>query len=952
MINVSEDIINEYLSDSTNKELELIHEAIDQSTVNYYTGDITDTDFGILSMSGHVGDPAYPLAIPANLQPYNYDFANFIHNPAISDWNYLYFSFFLKIDDITDASVLLDDIRCVLWLGNAGWHTYTTKTAILNGTFVTIEIARNSTLDEKLDAHATIEPKIYCFVDNPTQDFGVSWFGSSISVFFTREQMTPPTLWVKPADWSKIGNIDAYTITNDELLYEDFTLTESLCSQDNLKFGLCEAAHIEFETVNSGIKIGDKLNPRYRLADSQRQLSDDQLFAINWVSSTATGETTTASTDFSTWIQVITPSNFMADWSNYVDTLDIRNQYMNYQWMLKIDFDNVVGNKPKYIKYGYGAYFGDTRRWYTAGRFYDVSDYDGVLGALWASTSIYASAYGIMTSLRDVWLQFYDENYNTIPAGTISADITVNMQYIQYRIGDNSHTMPAYTQDDLYYANGTLDEYIDNIISRDIIPLGSFYVKNISEQYKHNLVVRKVEAYDTLLTLEQNAAAWYTRYMFGINTSTYTGVGYEYARQIFATYFNYAESIGLESRDNYTETEILYVSAADIPSYIVNKYISWDNGTATHRLRLASFTINNPDPTKLYKVSFRNFANRSDEVLKNQLPAKYDEKIDGQKRGVGTDGSVFVEITGDHPYKYCLNNNDYFMIPADCTSITIYVALYSVTDSDVNVRRFVTDLRVFEVDKAPKLVNGERRLTYYDYETRNYYEPDSSLTGRDVVRSLLEVCGCLFRISREGCPEFVYPTKGGLYPSNTLYPANDLYPMSGVNELTPMGKYMSVTTEDYSVNDIGRIQLMKNTFYDNADGSVANAYYNFEYDGEPSAKNTYIIDDNIFYCGNDIHILYSSAGLTAFEAEVNPIIVGMYSAISNLGYTPNDTEALGAPWLECGDRLGLLTYNGGFETFVFRRTLKGIQNLRDTYESRGDENIPKVAGQNIPIIVN
>ena len=33
----------------------------------------------------------------------------------------------------------------------------------------------------------------------------------------------------------------------------------------------------------------------------------------------------------------------------------------------------------------------------------------------------------------------------------------------------------------------------------------------------------------------------------------------------------------------------------------------------------------------------------------------------------------------------------------------------------------------------------------------------------------------------------------------------------------------------------------------------------------------------------------------------------------------------------------MLTYDGGFESFIFRRTLKGIQNLKDTYESVGDE---------------
>ncbi len=67
------------------------------------------------------------------------------------------------------------------------------------------------------------------------------------------------------------------------------------------------------------------------------------------------------------------------------------------------------------------------------------------------------------------------------------------------------------------------------------------------------------------------------------------------------------------------------------------------------------------------------------------------------------------------------------------------------------------------------------------------------------------------------------------------------------------------------------------------------------------------------------------------------MLEGMFGVINNLGYVPTVTEALGAPWIECGDRIGLMTYDGGFETFPFRRTLRGIQLLKDTYESSGDE---------------
>jgi hypothetical protein len=159
-----------------------------------------------------------------------------------------------------------------------------------------------------------------------------------------------------------------------------------------------------------------------------------------------------------------------------------------------------------------------------------------------------------------------------------------------------------------------------------------------------------------------------------------------------------------------------------------------------------------------------------------------------------------------------------------------------------------------------------------------------------------------------------------------LYPADDLYPRAGTDQLYPMGRYISVIAENYEVKDYGRIQILKKI-----KSADTQSVVEWQYEGDSNAENTYIIDDNIFYCAEEMEYDYDGM------PEVAAMLEGMYSRISNLGYVPNTTQALGAPWLECGDRVGLLTYDGGFETFVFRRTLKGIQNLRDTYESEGDE---------------
>ncbi len=105
----------------------------------------------------------------------------------------------------------------------------------------------------------------------------------------------------------------------------------------------------------------------------------------------------------------------------------------------------------------------------------------------------------------------------------------------------------------------------------------------------------------------------------------------------------------------------------------------------------------------------------------------------------------------------------------------------------------------------------------------------------------------------------------------------------------------------------------------------------WEYIGDSSKPNTYIIEDNIFYCSSEMEYEYDSM------AEVSEMLANMYTRISNMGYAPSEVHAVGLPYVECGDRISLLTKEGGIETFVFSRTLSGIQSLVDSYESYGDE---------------
>ena len=53
--------------------------------------------------------------------------------------------------------------------------------------------------------------------------------------------------------------VDATTYTNDDLCSEDMELSESLCSQENLRFGCCESSVFKIRVLNDAVSFKDKV---------------------------------------------------------------------------------------------------------------------------------------------------------------------------------------------------------------------------------------------------------------------------------------------------------------------------------------------------------------------------------------------------------------------------------------------------------------------------------------------------------------------------------------------------------------------------------------------------------------------------------------------------------------------------------------------------------------------
>ena len=187
-----------------------------------------------------------------------------------------------------------------------------------------------------------------------------------------------------------------------------------------------------------------------------------------------------------------------------------------------------------------------------------------------------------------------------------------------------------------------------------------------------------------------------------------------------------------------------------------------------------------------------------------------------------------------------------------------------------------------------------------------------AMSGKEVLSCILEINGCMGNIGRYGKFRYVYLTQEiqGLYPANDLYPADDLYPRNPKSTSISKSQYISAQYEDYIVRTIDKLQIREK---ENDIGVIVG-------DG----GNTYVIEGNFLVYGKG-------------TKELNEIGEKTLSKIKGIIYRPFSADCKGNPCLEAGDAVRLATKYELIETYILKRTLKGIQALRDDLEADGEE---------------
>lgn len=947
-----------FLTDSVHKNLTIeIEPKFDEARindVNFYTGDIYDSVETTPAGYSSTYDNNTIIEGRCNVSPSATNFSN-LQNLTYKNYkNYIYVSYRVRIvPDPADGYYPQNITKARISYYNIDTYSYSINTPL--------------TSDECLGAGAEVgffieANKVTSIRDYSLYSQGDITTSKNFKIYVSKIQIrlldsnTISPLYVRSVIKNNIG-IDDYinnkisNITNECLIQESFSLTESLCSQQNLKFGLCESAHCEFEIVDRSEKFNGRTIKPY--------------------------------------ISVLTPENFdysginfitsSDSWSNNWDNTTLRGYYINlttnslyfayadYVMLnFKIKFSDIFSAEPNApTKFYIGIRVKTTKDNYrnlyltnsvaedigtTHNSLYDVqaaiNDYLDVYATLPTNLSLISLVYGDEYIKEVCGLCFEFANEAGVPNTTVYSTtmITYFKEVAVYIVETVNSLVPEYNEN-----SKTSDTIPDKIKG---VPLGVFKISEVKKNHTYDTIKKSITAYDGLDILNQDIGDWLTKYMTICDTankacshsSSYSRFGVEYARQLYSTYHNALNNLGIEDEYEWT-TEKDEDFTATTASGLSNSYnYVWpvaENRTLSVML-YTCWSIWSSDPSGVYKVTTTPFNGLSDKELYDKYFQNY--AWDTNYNGISQAGSVFIDLcdtNGNVLTKILCDSGDLFYVPKEIYGTQVHIINVKVScnlcgfnnTTQIGVAtsnsRTISHYKIEKMVNMPKdteLVNSHLRLVYYNYGTQELGSFSSSVSGRDVIQSLLEVNGCFFHMNRYGKPEIIYASKAGLYPSETLYPSLNLYPRGTKGPLLSMGRYISMECDDYIVENYGKIQIKTQSQVKSGESICS-----YEYTGDENAKNTYIIEDNIFYCSEGTVYEYGS------QPEVDEMLKNLFSKISHLTYTPHTTKLRGLPFMECGDRVNLITKTSGMESFIFKRTLKGIHALMDTYEAEGDE---------------
>lgn len=244
----------------------------------------------------------------------------------------------------------------------------------------------------------------------------------------------------------------------------------------------------------------------------------------------------------------------------------------------------------------------------------------------------------------------------------------------------------------------------------------------------------------------------------------------------------------------------------------------------------------------------------------------------------------------------------------------------SITDApDIHTRLMRSKEFLFGINLGlnPLLTS----TTIRDAMAANYPSGSSGFTKALMWNMIAECIGKMCRMNRENGSLELYSLidADSLYPSNDIYPAQDIYPRESNSYDIKLSMYEYLNYQGERSKKIGKVTIGTNGQY----SAQVQDYNPNEY------EEITISPENIFVKGFE-----SRYGATS--NEVKGFADAILDNYKDYEFIPYECQAVGLPFMQAGDFIVVENLEHDNKKFyIARRTLSGIQALKDDYSAGG-----------------
>lgn len=712
-------------------------------------------------------------------------------------------------------------------------------------------------------------------------------------------------------------------ITNENLIAESLSYTESVCSQESLKFGLCESSVLEFETAGIGNIKGMEITADIEINTSgvPFELSKEgqsysfnirELFGVKLPAGTNVKYSTDGTggiTEIIAWGQsnpITRDATYLEEaateyeWSAGLDAsaFDIHttSDYTGPVWVT-VEYDMfypvplgkfTVESSPKQADM--------SRRKVTA---YGISN-----GVLNTYSSIEQAKRNVTTSKKNDYVLDMEKFYiSNIPGDYIPESASmVEVETIDSNAGYNSHVRV----NDKVLAIVT--EEADKALYYQPCTMTQTQVAEIRKQIKKALVLNFYVEYptwaeDVLATVDANAEKIFypTMHYYGSGNYSFTGSlagGYRYIYP-------------------YNNSGIAYENTYRVIRIPVSITVLSPNGADVETI-----TICSENDAKLYEVTLENALGITATVPREKNGLYY--SVSSNLPVLGSTIEAFLEFQG----RFGMHDRS--------GAFTTLKLVDSFANKTSLSKSEYSDLWYEDKQSYPYGIvsaiyvneNGEESFSCVNIVK------DVDILEKVQVATATPTSGTTVSLS------FDKADVEGYYIESP-------YPITGVTLSFEDGpawiadfEIESGTTEFLLTEEI----LQKNCGYNCNIEALEGVYITFEAPEEYSgafvvssckpSKVYYKADECILY---DLSGNYLIQNCTFTQEQMDTILNGFAESIKDIRYMPCEIELMGLPYMEAGDVVEIETDAGSFTTIVERRTLTGIQSLKDAWESQASD---------------